>query len=541
MSPPVQEIPGQEIPGPVPSSESASPAIPPASRSSTGVSTRLIPLTGLRFFAALHIFIFHIAAMPSMEELQTMMQQAQNASSEKEAVREEQVAAGETLASVADTERAEPTESRPGTANGQNAAKDSSAAVASAVTSDSGQPPSGGGANSPEAMAESMMNRGLYAVLPQPLSWHIQRGYLSTGLFFMLSGFVLAYLYLDRAGRQTVSNREFWLNRVARLYPLHITMLVFLIPMAVAMLSFMPSNSLWKIPVSKPVFGVVSGLLSVFLVQAWCPEAALTWNFATWALSAVAFFYVMFPTVAAFLQRQSRTTLWTLFWLMPVLNLIPTLLFLWKGEGSAAGVSFQSELVMRTPLFWLPHFVMAIILCRLFQITRHDMSWVQPGDRTGWRPGLGDLAAAVILLISMTPDAVFSRWFGLGEKPPNFILRHGFMCPIYAVFLYELAQNRGIVARLLSHPWCEALGEASFGIFIFQGPMIFPSMMLFGLISPMLTGVVEQFTTNPQAVTAAMEVIRVTFTVLLVIALALLSVRYFEKPIAKRLKARWGL
>jgi peptidoglycan/LPS O-acetylase OafA/YrhL len=36
-------------------------------------------------------------------------------------------------------------------------------------------------------------------------------------------------------------------------------------------------------------------------------------------------------------------------------------------------------------------------------------------------------------------------------------------------------------------------------------------------------------------------VLRVVFTVLLVIGLALLSVRYFEKPIAKRLKARWKL
>ena len=507
----------------------------------TGFSSRLVPLTGLRFFAALHIFIFHIAAMPSWDELQVMMQRMQNATPAAEAVKEEQQAAGETLAEVASTERATPSNnpSPPGPSAGEAPAATSTSAGPSPGNADAPAPPPE--ATSPEAMAEAMMNRGLYAVLPKPIARHFQRGYLSTGLFFMLSGFVLAYLYLDREGRQTVSNREFWLNRIARLYPLHLVMLVCLIPMVAGMMSFMPSNSLWKIPVSKPVFGVLSGLLSVFLVQAWCPEAALTWNFATWALSAVAFFYLMFPTVVSFLQRQSRTTLWMLFWLMPVLNLIPTLIFLWKGDGSPAGFGFWSELVMRTPLFWLPHFVMAILLCRLFQITRHDMRWVDPGDRTGWKPGLGDLAALVILLISITPDAVFSRWFGLGEKPPNFILRHGFVCPIYAVFLYELAQNRGIVARLLSHPWCETLGEASFGIFIFQGPLIFPSMMLFGLISPPLKGLVEQFTTDPQTVTSTLEVLRVTFTVLLVIGLALLSVRYFEKPIAKRLKARWGL
>ena len=490
----------------------------------TGVSRRLTPLTGLRFFAALHIFIFHIAAMPSLEELQQMMQRMQTATPAAGAVDEEVKAASESLADVAASERATPAD-RPG----------------EPVSSTGEAAPRAAETTSPEAMAEEMQNRGLYAVLPKPLARHFQRGYLSTGLFFMLSGFVLAYLYLDRDGRQTVSNREFWLNRIARLYPLHLTMLLFLIPTTIGFLSFMPSSSLWKIPVSKPVFGVVSGLLSVFLVQAWCPEAALSWNFATWALSAVAFFYLMFPPVVSFLRRQSRTTLWILFWLMPLLNLIPTVIYLASGDTAVPGFGFWSELVMRTPLFWLPHFVMAIILCRLFQITRYDMSWVQPGDRTGWKPGLGDLAALVILLISITPDAVFSRWFGLGQKPPNFILRHGFMCPIYAVLLYELAQNRGIVARLLSHPWCETLGEASFGIFIFQGPLIFPSMMLFGLVSPLLKSLVERFTTDPQTVSSSLEVLRVVFTVLLVIGLALLSVRYFEKPIAKRLKARWKL
>lgn len=499
--------------------EAVSPSVP-----GPGVSSRLVPLTGLRFFAALHIFVFHIAAMPTMDELQVLMQQGSQAAMPGEAGAD--IGTGATVATSPETP--------------SDASADSSPENLSRRPVDS-PPGSKPAARSPEAMAAEMQNRGLYAVLPKPLGRFLQRGYLSTGLFFMLSGFVLAYLYVDRDGHQTVSDREFWLNRIARLYPLHLLMLLFLIPMAVAMLSFMPSNSLWGIPVSKPVFGVVTGLMSVLLVQAWCPEAALTWNFATWALSAVAFFYLVFPAVVRFLARQSRTTLWGLFWLMPVLNLVPTLIFLWKGEGAQTGLNFWSEFVMRTPLFWLPHFVMAIILCRLFQITRHDMRWVQPGDRTGWRPGLGDLAALVIVMVSITPDEVFSRWFGLQGKPPNFILRHGFMCPLYAVFLYELAQNRGIVARLLSHRWCETLGEASFGIFIFQGPFIFPALLLFGFVAPHFEAIIRRFTDDPGTVTATLEIARVVLTVVPVVMLALLSVRYFEKPVARRLKKRWGL
>ena len=43
------------------------------------------------------------------------------------------------------------------------------------------------------------------------------------GFFFLLSGFVLTYNYSDRA--TTLSKREFWLARMARLYPVYVLVL----------------------------------------------------------------------------------------------------------------------------------------------------------------------------------------------------------------------------------------------------------------------------------------------------------------------------
>ncbi|MCY2963162.1 MAG: acyltransferase family protein [Planctomycetota bacterium] len=258
--------------------------VPPVSAS----KTKLTPLTGLRFFAALHIFVFHIAAMPSPDEMRQMGEQTQAAQSGSESLDEltQEGAAAELGADAAEA--------------GQ-------------------QPPAQAGSS--EAGGDGFMNRGLYKILPAPLARLFQRGFLSTSLFFMLSGFVLAYLYVDADGKQTIGNREFFLSRWIRLYPLHFIMLPLLLPMVLLFMSFFPTTTLWGFPVPKPAFVGASGVMSALLVQAWCPEAALTWNFATWALSAVAFFYVMFPWTVKVLSRQSRSTLWILFWLMPVLNL----------------------------------------------------------------------------------------------------------------------------------------------------------------------------------------------------------------------------
>src|SRR4051794_18365339 len=47
-------------------------------------------------------------------------------------------------------------------------------------------------------------------------------GYVGVGLFFVLSGFVLAYNYLEPMEAGEVSPREFWAARLARIYPVYL-------------------------------------------------------------------------------------------------------------------------------------------------------------------------------------------------------------------------------------------------------------------------------------------------------------------------------
>jgi peptidoglycan/LPS O-acetylase OafA/YrhL len=107
----------------------------------------------------------------------------------------------------------------------------------------------------------------LLAQLPAPLANVIGRGHVSTGFFFQLSGFLLAYAYLGPAGRPRSSAVEFWKGRFVRLYPLYFLSLLLLLP-APAVLPFTAKN-----PTPSQITMGVSTSLS--LTQAWFPDYAL--------------------------------------------------------------------------------------------------------------------------------------------------------------------------------------------------------------------------------------------------------------------------
>ena len=69
----------------------------------------------------------------------------------------------------------------------------------------------------------------------------IKQGWFSTPLFFLLSGFILAYLYALPNGQMSVGKRTFFIARFTRIYPLHATLLLIAVAMAVPFLAMQPA------------------------------------------------------------------------------------------------------------------------------------------------------------------------------------------------------------------------------------------------------------------------------------------------------------
>jgi hypothetical protein len=106
-------------------------------------------------------------------------------------------------------------------------------------------------------------------------------GYAGVSFFFVLSGFILVYVYADRK----IQKRGFWQARFARIYPAYIFSLVVMIP---ALISFWPMTK-------QAHMGLLALIANPILLEAWFPKLLLTWNPVGWSLSAEAFFYLVCP------------------------------------------------------------------------------------------------------------------------------------------------------------------------------------------------------------------------------------------------------
>lgn len=117
-----------------------------------------------------------------------------------------------------------------------------------------------------------------------------EMGHCGVAGFFVLSGYILAHVYRNRAW----STQEFFVNRFARIYPLYLLGLIFTLPMD------------WVSP-GMPAEGRSEALgLSVVLQQSWLPFSNGRFNGPGWTLSVEALFYALFPVFFFIWRRWPR-------------------------------------------------------------------------------------------------------------------------------------------------------------------------------------------------------------------------------------------
>jgi peptidoglycan/LPS O-acetylase OafA/YrhL len=317
----------------------------------------------------------------------------------------------------------------------------------------------------------------LFDLLPAWLDRACERGYCATSLFFLLSGFTLRWLYVQPGGRLAVEPRRFWQARFTRLFPLHLALLILIAPLMIVFASGLKSTTFFGAEVSKPLYLAIGFLLSATLTQAWFPEYALSWNFPTWALSNVAFFYAVFPWTVRALQRWSPAVKRRSLWMLPLVSLLPPAIYLGiAGEdrqmmfdGVEFWKQFGNELVMRNPLFWWPHFVLGMLLAEFTSSAERTVA-------TGKAPfrwiSLGDASVVVLVAVLMAPEWLWSDLLGLPPHWLRLMLRHGLVAPLYLAIVADLAAGRGLFARLFEWRPLAKLGDASFSLFMWQLPMI---------------------------------------------------------------------
>ncbi|RKQ96373.1 peptidoglycan/LPS O-acetylase OafA/YrhL [Kushneria sinocarnis] len=295
-------------------------------------------------------------------------------------------------------------------------------------------------------------------------------GFFSTSTFFVLSGFLLTHVYLrrpdnDGAARLGTGKGVFWIKRFASLYPIHIFALLIALPLMMSNsastgdIMVAPNTNVWgpdELDHAERPLGA-SGMLTnlglhLTLTHAWNPIYT-AFNSPSWSLSALMFFYLVFPFAAPLIGRNRRPTL--LLAALLGVYLIPALIVFFGFSNSVIG----HGLLHRNPLIRLPEFLAGMTLHRLWVLHRTTLqAWM----RSGWLP-------AALLLIAGSFS--LAAWAHLSVRGPWYYLFHnGLLLPSQLVLVLLCALYQPDPESRLAKLG-QRLGVASLSIFALHIPL----------------------------------------------------------------------
>jgi peptidoglycan/LPS O-acetylase OafA/YrhL len=284
-------------------------------------------------------------------------------------------------------------------------------------------------------------------------------GFIGVDLFFVLSGFILSWNYLGNDCGLTSSRADFWRARAARILPLYYASLALALPLFL-LLQFQQGISPEAI---RSAAATVATTLT--LMQSWARPISNPWNNPAWSLSVEVSLYLSFPFLAAWVARkqarkQARKPLHRVLQITAVtygVTILGALAFaalhahpsVWKWEPD------------QDPSVWIPwlgcnplvHFHELLLgsvayLCLREEQTRARNEWMS-GPKAVWISSL----AMIILLVWRGPIPFMAALMGIYS-------------PLFALLIYGLAKQRGLVARILSTPAFVFLGEISFALYL---------------------------------------------------------------------------
>lgn len=134
-------------------------------------------------------------------------------------------------------------------------------------------------------------------------NWSFFRSaWLLVDLFFVLSGIVMSLSYVDgEFGR--FSLREFMVRRLARVYPLHVVMLLANLLFRLLRIGLVMAGVVIAVPAAFEVNNTYSFVLNLFLLHSMGFIDYLSWNAPSWSISVEFCTYLAFGLVVLLAQR----------------------------------------------------------------------------------------------------------------------------------------------------------------------------------------------------------------------------------------------
>ena len=249
--------------------------------------------------------------------------------------------------------------------------------------------------------------------------------------FFVLSGFILTYAHGLPGAGMNVSPREFFIARLARIWPVYCLAVVIVVLLFFIVGVLNASIVLRAVPV-------------ILMVQAWFPHFALALNPPAWSLSNEIFFYICFPALWGVTRKLSVT----LF--LAVAAALVVFVALIRVELAAGGEDWDS-FRQYFPVLNFPQFIWGTAIGYLFVA----------------KEPLGQRAHTMLFLIgavALGTVMVFKPTF-------EWLSSSTTLCVVYAAIILGAANVGGTVRKVLCVRFLTILGEASYAIYILHFPL----------------------------------------------------------------------
>lgn len=147
---------------------------------------------------------------------------------------------------------------------------------------------------------------------PDEITFFLYKGYLWVDFFFILSGFVMAYVYdIEHPRRYSMRDTlHYLIARIARIYPLHfITLLATVLFFTLLALSNWGSGKEACCLFDDSLRTAESLAANLFLIHSWGMFDWVTWNFPSWSLSAEFFCYLVFAALLTINSTKRKLVL----------------------------------------------------------------------------------------------------------------------------------------------------------------------------------------------------------------------------------------
>ncbi len=253
-------------------------------------------------------------------------------------------------------------------------------------------------------------------------------GYIGVSFFFMLSGFILSHVYHNRWHSTGIKTGQFYLARIARIYPLHLITLVIAIPL-----------EFWNLEIDFKQ--IATGIMQLTLLQAWVPVENIYFSFngPAWSLSVEAFLYLLFPFLSIAIYKVPQRWIKIIFVLL--IACIPLLMVV-------------------VPQQWTHWFFYINPATRLvdFIIGIAVYQWVKSSNSSVYKGTKAEIAGVLLLLIAVA-------WHH--EIPSLYRYSVYYWLPmafLIAVFYHQ----QGVLSSWLSSSIAVQLGKISFSFYLFH-------------------------------------------------------------------------